>query len=77
MHGGAAKELFNVLTPRDAFARLDGYLRGPRATERILTASALGRILAEKLCAPRAAADLRAFDDGRLRGTCRRHLRGQ
>jgi molybdopterin molybdotransferase len=52
MHGGAAKELFNVLTPRDAFARLDGYLRGPKATERVPTASALGRILAEELRSP-------------------------
>src|SRR5438067_12530580 len=52
MHGGAVKELFNVLTPRDAFARLDAYLHGPRATERIPTASALGRMLAEDLHAP-------------------------
>ena len=49
MHGPAVKELFNVLTPRDAFARLEPQLRGPRATERILTASALGRVLAEDL----------------------------
>jgi molybdopterin molybdotransferase len=52
MHGGAVKELFHVLTPGDALARLDGYLHGPRATERIATASALGRILAEDLHAP-------------------------
>jgi len=52
MHGGAVKELFNVLTPGDAFARLDGYLRGPRSTERIATASALGRVLAEELRSP-------------------------
>jgi molybdopterin molybdotransferase len=47
MHGGAVKELFNVLTPRDAFARLEPYLRGPRSTERIRTEDALGRVLAE------------------------------
>src|SRR4051812_22717269 len=52
MHGGAVKELFNVLTPRDALARLDGYLRGPRATERIATTAALGRVLAEDLRSP-------------------------
>jgi molybdopterin molybdotransferase len=52
MHGGAVKELFNVLTPRDAFARLEPMLRGPRATERIATASALGRVLAEDLRSP-------------------------
>ena len=54
MHGPAVKELFNVLTPRDAFARLEPQLRGPRATERILTASALGRVLAEDLRSPGA-----------------------
>ncbi len=52
MHRGGHKELFNVLTPRDAFARLAPYLRGPRATERILTTAALGRVLAEDLHAP-------------------------
>lgn len=52
MHGGTVKELFNVLTPRDAFARLAPYLRGPRAVERVRTASALGRVLAEDLRSP-------------------------
>ena len=52
MHGGALKELFNVLTPRDAFARLEPYLHGPRATDRIRTEDALGRVLAEDLHAP-------------------------
>src|SRR4051812_34638625 len=52
MHAGALKELFNVLTPGDAFARLDTYLRGPRSTERVATESALGRVLAEELRSP-------------------------
>jgi len=54
MHGGAVKELFNVLTPRDAFAKLLPYLHGPRSTEQVRTEDALGRILAEDLCAPGA-----------------------
>ena len=52
MHGGGVKELFNVLTPRDAFAKLETYLRGPRAVERIRTEDALGRVLAEDLHSP-------------------------
>src|SRR3954452_14888144 len=52
MHAGALKELFNVLTPGDAFARLAPYLRGPRASERIRTEQALGRVLAEDLHSP-------------------------
>jgi molybdopterin molybdotransferase len=52
MHAGALKELFNVLTPGDAFARLAPYLRGPRASERIRTEHALGRVLAEDLHSP-------------------------
>lgn len=52
MHGGGVKELFNVLTPRDAFAKLAPYLRGPRAVERIRTKDALGRVLAEDLRSP-------------------------
>jgi molybdopterin molybdotransferase len=52
MHAGAAKELFNVLTPRDAFERLAGYLHGPRAVERVRTQDALGRVLAEDLRSP-------------------------
>src|SRR5918996_1280882 len=52
-HGhGAVKELFNVLTPGDAFARLAPYLHGPRATERVRTEQALGRVLAEDLRSP-------------------------
>jgi molybdopterin molybdotransferase len=52
MHPGALKELFNVLTPRDAFEKLAGYLHGPRATERVRTQDALGRVLAEDLRSP-------------------------
>ena len=49
---GAVKELFNVLTPGDAFARLVPYLHGPRVTERVRTEDALGRVLAEDLTSP-------------------------
>jgi molybdopterin molybdotransferase len=52
MHAGALKELFNVLTPRDAFARLAPYLRGPRSVEPVRTEDALGRVLAEDLHSP-------------------------
>ena len=52
MHGGTVKELFNVLTPRDAFARIEPYLTGPRATERLPVERALGRVLAEDLRSP-------------------------
>lgn len=52
MHGHAVKELFNVLTPRDAFGRLASYLHGPRTTERVRTEDALGRVLAEDLHSP-------------------------
>ena len=52
MHGGGVKELFNVLTPRDAFARIEPYLSGPRATERLPVERALGRVLAEDLRSP-------------------------
>src|SRR5829696_6538662 len=52
MHAGALKELFNVLTPRDAFARLAPYLHGPQTTERVRTEDALGRVLAEDLHSP-------------------------
>jgi molybdopterin molybdotransferase len=46
------KELFNVLTPTDAFDRLRPYLpTGPRV-ERVPVESALGRFLAEDLAAP-------------------------
>ena len=52
MQGGAVKELFNVLTPRDAFERLESYLRGPRDTERVPVEQSLGRVLAEEIRSP-------------------------
>ena len=52
MHAGAVKELFNVLTTADAFERLRPHLRGPRGVERVPTADALGRVLAEDLTSP-------------------------
>src|SRR5437773_1545443 len=64
-HGGAArrqgappKELFNVLTPPDAYARLEAHLPRSVRTERIRTAEALGRVLAEDLTSP---SDLPSF----------------
>lgn len=58
MHSGAVKELFNVLTPADALARLRPYLSGPRRVERVSTAEALGRVLAEGI---QASGDLPTF----------------
>ncbi len=52
MYPGAAKELFNVLAPADALARLRPYLRGPLRTERVAVEAALGRVLAEDLASP-------------------------
>ena len=52
MHAGAVRELFNVLTTADAFERLRPHLRGPRGVERVPTADALGRVLAEDLTSP-------------------------
>jgi molybdopterin molybdotransferase len=52
MHGAAVKELFNVLMPGDAFARLEPFLHGPRATELVRTEHGLGRVLAEELRSP-------------------------
>ena len=58
-HGGAAlpsgerpKELFNVLTPPDAYALLEAHLPRRLRTERVPTAGALGRILAVEQSAP-------------------------
>ncbi len=52
MQSAPVTELFNVLAPAEAFERLRPYLAGPTGTERVPTASALGRILAEELAAP-------------------------
>lgn len=48
------KELFNVLTPPDAYARLEAHLRREARVERVATAEALGRVLAEDLVSPEA-----------------------
>ena len=58
MRAGAVKELFNVLTPVDALARLRPFLFGPRRVERVPTAEALDRVLAEGI---RASGDLPTF----------------
>ena len=52
MHASGVTELFNVLTTTEAFERLRPYLAGPRAVDRLATADALGRVLAEDLDAP-------------------------
>jgi molybdopterin molybdotransferase len=52
MQAEQVKELFNVLTPSDAFERLRPFLAGPVGTERVRVESALGRVLAEDLGAP-------------------------
>jgi len=45
-------ELFNVLTPTEAWHKLEPYLFPIERVERIATAEALGRILAEEISAP-------------------------
>ena len=52
--GSGPKELFNVLTPPDAYARLEAHLPCDVRTERIPTAEALGRVLAEDLVSTEA-----------------------
>jgi molybdopterin molybdotransferase len=58
--GGAAagKELFHVLTPGDAYAALAAHLAPAPRVERLATADALGRVLADALASPE---DLPAF----------------
>lgn len=58
-------ELFNVLTPRAAYAALRAYLPPPRPPQRIPTAEALDRILAEPLVAPH---DLPSFPRSTMDG---------
>jgi molybdopterin molybdotransferase len=58
-------ELFRVLTPADAYARLEAHLPRDRREERIATAEALGRVLVEELHAP---ADLPAFPRSTMDG---------
>jgi molybdopterin molybdotransferase len=52
MHTSAPKELFNVLTPGDAFARLRPFLSTTPRVEQVRVADALGRVLAEDLESP-------------------------
>jgi len=52
MQVGAVKELFNVLTPSDAFARLRPLLSTRPDVERVPIEAALGRVLAEDLHSP-------------------------
>jgi molybdopterin molybdotransferase len=52
MQTGVPKELFNVLTPGDAFARLRAFLSTTPRVERVSVADALGRVLAEDLESP-------------------------
>src|SRR5919199_3714236 len=52
--GARPKELFNVLTPPDAYAALEAQLPREVRVERVPTAEALGRVLAEDLRSPEA-----------------------
>jgi molybdopterin molybdotransferase len=52
------RELFNVLTPSDAYATLEAHLPRHVRVERVSTGEALGRVLAEDLRSP---ADLPSF----------------
>src|SRR4029079_5717317 len=47
--GSLVKELFQVLTPPDAYALLERHLPREVRVERVATAEALGRVLAENL----------------------------
>src|SRR5688572_13818791 len=60
-----AKELFNVLTPADAYAVLERHLPLEVRTERVPTAEALGRVLAEDLRSP---GDLPSFPRSTMDG---------
>jgi molybdopterin molybdotransferase len=55
---GRPRELFQVLTPRDAYAALAAHLSPAPRVERVPTAGALDRVLADGLTAPE---DLPAF----------------
>ena len=59
------KELFNVLTPLDAWRVLEQHLPADARTERVRTAEALGRVLAEDLHAP---GDLPSFPRSTMDG---------
>jgi molybdopterin molybdotransferase len=63
--GARPKELFNVLTPPDAYATLEAQLPREVRVERARTADALGRVLAEDL---RSAADLPSFPRSTMDG---------
>jgi molybdopterin molybdotransferase len=62
---GRPKELFNVLTPPDAYALLERHLTPAPRAERIPTAEALGRVLTEDL---RSGEDLPAFPRSTMDG---------
>ena len=59
------KELFNVLTPPDAYAALEAQLPREVRVERVPTAEALGRVLAEDLRSP---SDLPSFPRSTMDG---------
>jgi molybdopterin molybdotransferase len=62
---GRTRELFNVLTPPDAYALLERHLSPEPRVERVPTAEALGRVLAEDL---RSGEDLPAFPRSTMDG---------
>src|SRR5438045_9208081 len=63
--GARSKELFNVLTPPDAYAMLEARLPCEVRVERARTADALGRVLAEDLRSP---SDLPSFPRSTMDG---------
>lgn len=63
--GSLVKELFNVLTPADAYALLERHLPSDVRVERVATAEALGRVLAEDL---HSGEDLPAFPRSTMDG---------
>ena len=65
MQAGVVKELFNVLTPSDAFARLRPLLPTDPDVEKVPVEGALGRVLAQDLRSP---GDLPSFPRSTMDG---------
>src|SRR5215216_2212938 len=63
--GSRPKELFDVLTPPDAYAVLEAHLPRQVRSEQVPTVEALGRVLAEELHSP---GDLPSFPRSTMDG---------
>ncbi len=59
-------EFFNVYSPPDAWRHFLRHYSPQMRTERILTAAALDRVLAEELVSPQRSARIPRFHGGRL-----------